>query len=547
MNSVLGLGGSGHDWSSCATDGRRMVAVDEERLIRSKYGLGADLLAGVSRQVVLDQIGVPADKVEHVVACELVPRTFYYSFRNRVVVINHHLAHAYSAFGASGFTRAAVLVTDNSGSLVLGSKTGNGPREVETISGFVADDTGIRLVHRVSGQHIVDADSESAFYQPGETDNSLGAFYRAASIAAGLAYTGPKTRFPVSEDGKTMGLAPYGDNRFLDEVSELVDLQPDGEVRISVGKAAHVFQRMVSSGSFEDKAALAFAAQDVLERALVHCAQALHERTGLTDLCIAGGVGLNSVANYRILKETPFERIFVVPAAGDNGISLGCAYYGLHQLAGVPMAELPTLNDAYLGPEYPEWQVDEAIERTGFTVRRPDDLPAEVAALLARRKIVGWFDGRSEFGPRALGHRSILTAPFPGEMRDHLNNNVKFREWFRPYAPMIPEERYQEYFDLAQPSPYMLIVADVTRPDAIPAATHVDGTARLQTVAKSANPKIHALLGEFEALTGVPVVLNTSFNVAGQPIVETPRDAVDAFGAMPLDHLVLGDRLLSRA
>jgi carbamoyltransferase len=547
VKSVLGLGGSGHDWSSCATDGRRLVAVDEERLVRSKYGLGADLLAGVSRTAVLDQLGFTADSVEHVVACELVPRTFYYSFRNRVTVINHHLAHAYSAFGASGFTRAAVLVTDNSGSLVRGEKSGNGPREVETISGYVADGTGIHLVHRVSGQHVVDAASESAFYQPGETDNSLGAFYRAASLAAGLAYTGPKTPFPVSEDGKTMGLAPYGDDRFLDEVSELVDLQPDGEVRISASKATHVFERMVESGTFEDKAALAFAAQDTLERALVHCAQALHERTGLTDLCIAGGVGLNSVANYRILKETPFERIFIVPAAGDNGISLGCAYYGLHQLAGVPIAELPTLNDAYLGPEYSEAQLDAALAGTGFSVRRPDDLPATVAEILAQGKIVGWFDGRSEFGPRALGHRSILTAPFPGSMRDHLNNNVKFREWFRPYAPMIPEERYHEYFDVSHPSPYMLIVADVTRPDAIPAATHVDGTARLQTVAQHQNPKIHALLTEFDKLTGVPVVLNTSFNVAGQPIVETPQDAVEAYAAMPLDHLVLGDRLLSRA
>jgi carbamoyltransferase len=547
VTSVLGLGGSGHDWSSCATDGRRLVAVDEERLVRSKYGLGADLLAGVSRQAVLDQLGTTADRVEHVVACELVPRTFYYSFRNRVTVVNHHLAHAYSAFGASGFTRAAVLVTDNSGSLVRGEKTGDGPRAVETISGYVADDTGVHLVHRVSGQHVVDASSESAFYQPGETDNSLGAFYRAASIAAGLAYTGPKAPFPVSEDGKTMGLAPYGDDRFVDEVSELVTLGPDGDVRISASKAAHVFERMVGSGTFEEKAAVAYAAQDVLERALVHCAKALHERTGLTDLCIAGGVGLNSVANGKILDETPFERIFIVPAAGDNGISLGCAYYGLHQLAGVPIADLPTLHDAYLGPEYGAGDLDAALAGTGFDVRVPDDLPAEVAALLADGKIVGWFDGRSEFGPRALGHRSILTAPFPAAMRDHLNDNVKHREWFRPYAPMIPEERYTDYFKVSQPSPYMLIVADVTRPEEIPAATHVDGTARLQTVTEQQNPKIHALLEEFDTLTGVPVVLNTSFNVAGQPIVESPKDAVDAYAAMPLDHLVLGDRLVSRA
>lgn len=547
MKTVLGLGGSGHDWSSCATDGRRLVAVDEERLVRSKYGLGADLLAGLSRRACLDHLSMTADQVEHVVACDLVPRSFHFPFRRRVKLINHHLAHAYSAVGASGLSRAAVLVTDNSGSLVNGKKTGPDSRDVETISGFEADDTGIHLLHRVCGQHVVNGTTESAYYQPGETENSLGYFYRAASLAAGLAYTGPKTRFPVSEDGKTMGLAPYGDDRFVDEVSELVTLLPDGDVHISANKVSHAFERLVESGEFADRAGLAYAAQEVLERALVHCANALYERTGLPDLCIAGGVGLNSVANGRILKETPFERVFIVPAAGDNGISLGCAYYGLHQLAGMSMAELPALQDAYLGPEYPRQRLDAALAGSGFVTQTPDDLPGRVADLLARGNIVGWFDGRSEFGPRALGHRSILAAPFPASVRDHLNDNVKHREWFRPYAPVIRAERAADYFDLTQPSPYMLIVANVTRPDEVPAVTHVDGTARLQTLEHQQNPKVYALLNEFESRTGCPVLLNTSFNVAGQPIVETPEDAVAAFAAMRLDHLVLGDRLVSRA
>ncbi|HEU5473549.1 MAG TPA: carbamoyltransferase C-terminal domain-containing protein [Actinophytocola sp.] len=546
MTAVLGLGGSGHDWSSCATDGHRLVAVDEERLVRSKYGLGADLLAGVSRRACLGELRLSPAGVDHVVACELVPRPFYHSYRKRVTLINHHLAHAYSAFGASGLDRAAVLVADNSGSLVSGRKAGTGDREVETISGFVADHTGVHLVHRVSGQHILDAGSESAYYQPGETDNSLGQFYRAASLAAGLAYTGPKTRYPVSEDGKTMGLAPYGDDRFVDETAELITLLPDGDVRISASKVAHVFERMTESGTFADRAALAHAAQEILERALVHCATALYEQTGLTDLCIAGGVGLNSVANGRILAETPFQRVFVVPAAGDNGISLGCAYYGLHQLAGTPVTGLPALRDAYLGPAYPPARLDAALAGSGFVTRNPDDLPGTVAELLARGEIVGWFDGRSEFGPRALGHRSIFAAPFPASVREHLNDNVKHREWFRPYAPVIKEERAGELFALGQPSPYMLIVAEVTRPDRIPAATHVDGTARLQTLAREQNPAVYELLTGFEALTGCPVLLNTSFNVAGQPIVETPEDAVAAFGAMHLDHLVLGRLLVSR-
>lgn len=545
--TVLGLGGSGHDWSSCATDGSRLVAVDEERLIRSKYGLGADLLAGLSRRACLDQLGTTADRVDYVVACDLVPRPFYHSFRKRVTVINHHLAHAYSAFGASGLSRAAVLVADNSGSLVAGQKSGTRIREAETISGFAADGTGLRLLHRVTGQHVLDAESESAYYQPGETDNSLGHFYRAASLAVGLAYTGPKARYPVSEDGKTMGLAPYGDDRFVDEVAELVALRPDGDVHISAGKVSHVFERLVESGEFEARAALAYAAQEMLERALVHCANALHARTGLPDLCIAGGVGLNSVANGRILKETPFERVFVVPAAGDNGIGLGCAYYGLHQLAGIPMAELPALRDAYLGPEYPNARIDAALAGSGLVVEATDELPRRVAELLARGRIIGWFDGRSEFGPRALGNRSIFAAPFPASVRDHLNEEVKHREWFRPYAPVVLAERSSDYFSLAQPSPFMLIVAEVTRPEEIPAVTHVDGTARLQTLERPQNPAVHDLLGEFEALTGCPVLLNTSFNVAGQPIVETPEDAVAAFTAMRLDHLVVGNRLMSWA
>ncbi|MFF1509658.1 carbamoyltransferase [Streptomyces sp. NPDC058326] len=545
--TVLGLGGSGHDWSACATDGSRLVAVDEERLMRSKYGLGADLLAGVSRQACLAQLGSTAAEVEHVVACDLVPRTFYHSFRRRVTVINHHLAHAYSAFGASGMSRAAVLVCDNSGSLTVGAKSGSAAREAETISSFVADGQGIRLLDRISGTHVVDAGSESAYYQPGETDNSLGHLYRSASLAIGLAYTGPKTRFPVSEDGKTMGLAPYGDERFVDDLAELVTLLPGGGVSISASKVSHLLGRLAQGAGFEVKAAIARAAQEVLERALVHCARALHERTGLTDLCIAGGVGLNSVANGRILKETPFERLFVVPAAGDNGIGLGCAYYGLHELEGVPMASLPALENAYLGPEYPRSRARAAVAASGLPARTPEDLPGEVAALLAEGRIVGWWDGRSEFGPRALGHRSIFAAPFPASVRDHLNENVKFREWFRPYAPVIRAERSDEFFDLGQPSPYMLIVTRVTRPDVIPAAAHVDGTARHQTLEESQNPAVHRLLGEFERLTGCPVLLNTSFNVAGQPIVETPEEAVEAFATMNLDHLVVGDQLVSKA
>jgi carbamoyltransferase len=521
-----------------------MVALDEERVVRKKYGVGTDLLAGLSRRTCLENLGTTSKDVTRAVACELVPRPFHYSFRDRMTIINHHLAHAYSAFPLSGFAEAAVLVSDNSGSLVHGSMTGSGSRVAETITYFTADRTGIRVLDKVSGAHYLDGSSESEYYQPGLTDNSLGHFYRAASLAVNLRYTASASTFPISEDGKTMGLAPYGDERFIDQVAGLVELLPGGGLKIDALDVTRVFERLAKSGSFEDRAALARAAQEVLERSLLHCANELHARTGAKNLCIAGGVGLNSVANGRILRETAFERVFIVPAAGDNGISLGCAYYGLEHFGGVPLDELPVVNGAYLGPAYGDDRIVSALDASGLTVQTPDDLPARAAELLAEGKTVAWFDGGSEFGPRALGHRSIFSAPFPGSVREHLNENVKFREWFRPYAPIVPVERAPEYFDISQPSPYMLIVADVRQPERVPAIAHVDGTARLQTLDRPDNPAVYDTLRAFDALTGCPVLLNTSFNVAGEPIVESPQDALRAFAGMRLDYLVMSGRLV---
>ncbi|WP_047872258.1 carbamoyltransferase C-terminal domain-containing protein [Nocardiopsis sp. RV163] len=545
--TVLGLGGSGHDWSAAAMDPARIVAIDEERLTRKKYGVGSDLLAGLSRRAVTAQLGTTPEEVDLAVACDLVPPAFSFPVRRKLTVIDHHLAHAYSTFAGSGFDRAAVLVSDNSGSLVSGTREGDGPRAAETISGYVGDQDGLHLLTRVSGEHRLDG-SAGGYYQPGSTDNSLGHFYRSVSIACGLAYRGPTGTHEVSEDGKTMGLASYGDRRFVDDLAALVDLGPGGGVRIDADAVDRTCAALVAGGDFDTRAALARAAQEVLERAVVHVARDLHARTGARDLCLAGGTALNSVANGRILRETPFERLFVVPAAGDNGISLGAAYYGLHVGSGVPMRELPHLTDAYLGPDHGHAAAETAIAESGLPCARPDDLPGAVAGLLAEGRTVGWFDGRSEFGPRALGHRSILSAPYPASVRDHLNDNVKYREWFRPYAPVVREERAPEYFDVDAPTPYMLVVAGVRRPDAVPAVTHVDGTARLQTLARDTNPALHDLLGEFDVRTGCPVLLNTSFNVAGEPIVETPEEAVAAFARMNLDHLVVdGRHLLSRS
>lgn len=539
--NVVGLGGSGHEWSSCAIGDKGIYAISEERLWRRKYGLGVDLLAARSRKSCLGALGIHGDHTVPVVACSLVPRAFYHGVRERTHIINHHLAHAYSSFCASGFERAAVLVADNSGSILDGTYTGT-TRTVETISLFDAGPDGISLVHRVEGEHLLDARTESDFFQPGATTNSLGHFYRSASLALGFKYQGPDGTHPFSEDGKTMGLAPYGDDRYIDHIGELIDLLPDGGIKIPAS-IEPVLELCLGRGNHTDRAALAFAVQHHLERALLHIATHLRERTGHENLCIAGGVGLNSVANGLLQRASGFKRVYVVPAPSDDGISLGCAYWGLHNLFGVSMKDIPSLATSYLGPEQEPGAADRALKRYGLAAEACDTT-RKVAEELSRGAFVGWYQGRSEFGPRALGHRTILARPFPAATRDVLNHEIKRREWFRPYGPMVPLELAQDWFDFDGESLYMSFVAPVRRPAEISAGTHVDGTARLQTVRREANPAIHALLHEFGSLTGVPVLINTSFNTAGEPIVETPEEAIDTAIRMGLDLLVLDSRVV---
>jgi carbamoyltransferase len=543
---LLGLGGSGHDWSACAAGPGGLCAIEEERLARKKYGVGADLLAGASRQRALAGARADPASVSHVVACELVPRSFTHFARRKVEIIGHHLAHAYCAFGASPFREAAILVCDNAGGVVDGAREGR-ERLVETISYFRADRDGIHLLDRVTGVHRLQVASEGDYYRPGETDNSLGHLYRTASLRLGLRFQPGGGYEDISEDGKTMGLAPYGDGRWDDAVGELVQLLPGGQIAIDAARAQRALHALEVKGDLEAGAALAHAAQRRLEAALLHCVEHLHRLTGLEDLCLVGGVALNSVANGVIARSSPFRRVFVPPAPGDNGISLGAVYYALHRRAGVPLDRLPPLRDAFLGPEHAADEADAALEAWGLTPSS-GDLVVNVARALADGAVIGWWEGRSEFGPRALGHRSILAAPFPGEMRDRLNRDIKHREWFRPYAAVVAEERCGQYFDFRGASPFMSFVAQVKRPDAIPALTHVDGSCRVQTLEPgvSSTSTLGALLEAFEGITGVPVLLNTSFNAAGEPIVETAQDAIRAYQRMGLDGLVLGRRLVLR-
>jgi carbamoyltransferase len=421
-------------------------------------------------------------------------------------MVNHHLAHAHHVFRASGFDSAAVLIVDGRGS------------DKETQSLFTASPDGIDLVESTSRIGI-------------------GLLYAAVTQAIG---------FGLLQEGKTMGLAPYGANgsapifdfphAYDGVVTDYGSFCQDGSYEI---QAPH---RPIETA--EDRARAAFEVQQECEAAMLHLARYAHERTGAGHLCISGGVGLNSVANWHVLEAGIFEDVFINPAASDTGIPLGAALYGYHELCGQRRAYGEI--SAYLGPSYDRDELSAAITAdAGFHVVDKDAV-GEAVGLLADNRIVARFAGRSEIGPRALGNRSILMSPLVAGNKDVLNRHVKHREPFRPFAPAILEERTQEYFEIDRLSPHMLLVPRVleSKRHVIPAVTHVDGTARLQTVGRESNPRFYSMIESFGEATGVPVLLNTSFNVAGEPIVESPEDAIRCFLSTGIDALLLGDRLL---
>ncbi|MEM7263682.1 MAG: carbamoyltransferase C-terminal domain-containing protein [Planctomycetota bacterium] len=425
----------------------------------------------------------------------------------KIRIINHHLAHAYNVFYSSGFDSAAVLIVDGRGS------------QQETQSLYRASiDGGIELL--------------------ASTDTiGIGLMYAAVTQAIG---------FKLLQEGKTMGLAPYGRNypkQFLNFsgeydgiVTSYADLCEDGsyDLKVDLGTLA----------DFEAKAAVAFEAQEECERAYLHLAQYAKEMTGEDNLCISGGVALNSVANYAVLQAGIFDQLFVNPAASDTGIPLGCALWGYH----TELARPRTYSGItpYLGPSYSEDEVRTAVESfDGYDVVSENAFET-AAEWLCQNKIIGCFQGRSEMGPRALGNRSILMSPCVAENKDVLNARVKFREAFRPFAPAILDERRSDYFVIDCDSPYMLLVPDVVeeRKNEVPATTHVDGTGRLQTVTEEFNPRYYKMIQTFAEVTGTPVLLNTSFNVAGEPIVESPEDAIRCFLGTDIDALLIEDYFL---
>ncbi|MEM8557050.1 MAG: carbamoyltransferase [Bacteroidota bacterium] len=468
----------------------------------------------------------------------------------------HHESHAASAFFPSPFEEAAFLTVDGVGEWATTSwGTGRGNR--------VAIEAEIHFPH------------------------SLGLLYSAFTYFCGFRVN--------SGEYKLMGLAPYGEPRYVDTIREhLIDLRDDGSFRLHMDAFEYVAKLRMTGRRFAElfdgprrepespltqrEMDLARSVQAVTEEALLRMARHVHAETGLPDLCLAGGVALNCVANGRILRESPFERVWIQPAAGDAGGALGAALMAWHHWADQPRVGEPTdaMRGSYLGPAYSDDEIRAALDAVfdgeayegvvPYEYVGPDAIPKRTAELLAAGQTVGWFQGRMEFGPRALGHRSILADPRGRDVQRRVNVQIKFRESFRPFAPSVLAERAADYFglkpgDAAAESPYMLLVGPVLGAEIegtgldrlqqirsrVPAVTHVDGSARVQTVDPARSPLYHALLRAFEAETGCPVLVNTSFNVRGEPIVCAPEDALRCFLHTDMDALVLGPYLLTKS
>jgi carbamoyltransferase len=453
----------------------------------------------------------------------------------KIKIVNHHLAHAASVYHASPFEESAILVVDGCGNIV--EWMGRNPIfEVTTMYRGLGND--ISEIEKIKSQAV--------------NLNSLGEFYSLVTKFIGFGMWGA---------GKTMGLAGYGRETYLEEFNKAVRYLGHGRYKVSGSytmqgylpiQLAHRFLKIYGTprqGSQEirqiDKD-LACCAQRVLEETLIEMCRYLRHRSGSRNLCLAGGVALNSVANRRIVDEAGFDNIFIQPAASDDGTALGAGLFAWHEHHGGDKRYVMT--DCYLGRSYSDSEIERAFRDEGGGMRywRSKEIERETAALLADGKIVGWFLGGSEFGPRALGHRSILCDPRDPEMKSRLNMRVKHRESFRPYAPTVILDKCNDYFDIRVPSPFMLLVGEVKNPEVIPAVSHVDGTARIQTVTRATNGGFYSLLEEFYRCTGVPVLLNTSFNEAGKPIVETPEDAVRVFLNTGLDYLVGGQYILRK-
>jgi carbamoyltransferase len=537
---VLGLGGSNHDFSAAIVeDGAIKVAIEDERVQRVKWGRSDwhSCPAQDAARYCVEAAGIEFGDLAGIFCCDDLERPSEWIDWSRVEFVNHHLAHAAASFFAFPHQRATLLVIDGHGSPVGETPSGY---EVETFSLGWAEGSELSLHTLQSG---VQKKTSSSWRHV--TQNSVGWFYRIVAMAIGLGSRG---------EGKAMGLAAYGEPRFLDQLRSFVELGADG--RFVFDPYAGIWDWLTETlaaqpHSMQVRADLAHAAQEIFVETVVAVAKKAHRQAPSPVLSFGGGCALNTLANTRILEETEFEEVAVFPASGDNGLAVGASLYGAHtRLGQLRSAEAPGWRGraVYTGREYTSAEIDAALADAPVAISRPAGLADEAARALAAGEIVAVCRGRSEIGPRALGNRSLLASPASRRMRDHINVNIKQRESFRPLAPVVPIEDVDRYFEGVTESPFMLLVAKV-RDEArelLAAVTHVDGTARVQTVRREDNPFLHQLLRAVGELASVPVLLNTSLNLRGEPIVETPSDALSLFVQRPIDGLVLGDRLVRK-
>jgi len=423
--------------------------------------------------------------------------------------VEHHLAHEASAFLAAPFDECAVLTMDGRG-------------EAATTSYGVFKDGDYRRITQVNLPH------------------SLGLLYEELTDYLGFLRS--------SDEYKVMALASYGEPRYLDQFREIVSITGDGQYRVQPLNLTERFgpARMRGTPLTQRHFDIAHSLQRVLEDTVLDMVHWLHRETGMENLAMAGGVALNCVLNARIRERGPFKQVWVQPAAGDAGTSLGAALWVDYRERGGTGRHWQ-MDHAYLGPAYGDDEIEQFLKWSRLPYRRLDNIADEAAEILAQEKVIGWFQGRMEFGPRALGARSILASPLDARMQARLNE-IKDREDFRPVAPVVLEEHAGEWFAGADVAPFMLFVFDVQRgkEDRIPAVRHVDGTARVQTINRAQHPLYYDLISAFHRRTGVPVLVNTSFNTRGEPMVCTPRDVVESFWTSPLDALVIGSFLLTK-
>jgi len=561
--NILGINYFYHDSTACiVADGKLVIAIEEERLTRQKHtdefpvraierclkiaGLETDDIDAIA--VSIKPSMHRAKKAAYSLGCGRGIKAFlshevgtsryrqdqfwgWYlnTWPNKanhpeIHWVSHHLAHIAGSFYVSPYEEAALLSLDGSG---------------EWATSFVGHGKGVE----------VECFNESFF------PNSFGSLYEAATEFCGFR--------PNYDEGKTMGLAPFGDPEvFRERVAEIVKIGDNGSIEIDVSlfnfqhwkkpycnREFHkVFGKPRQHGEpFEKRHEdVAAAFQRVLEDSVLKICRDLKAKTGAKHLVIAGGVALNSVMNGRIIRESGFEDIYVMPGAGDNGTAIGAAFQVWNGVLGNRRDYVH--DNPYVGTSYSKEEIDDVVKTCKLNAVWHDDIAAEAARLLHGGHIIGWFQGAMEIGPRALGNRSILADPTQPGMKDKINAEVKHREAYRPFAPSVPAEFAKDYFEIEVEAPFMLKVCDVIpdKRDCIPAITHVDGSARVQTVRKETNPLYHDLMVKFGELGGVPVVLNTSFNVMGEPIVESPMDAVRCFFSTGLDKLVLGNYVIGK-